>query len=65
MQVPALLDGTSFRVTMNGVSIQDNGLPMEDGLKFENEKSIRLEKKGVSVFIQTDKALYKPSQTGA
>ena len=65
LQVPTTLNATSFKITMDGASKEDDGHPVADGLSFEDEKSIRLERKGVSVFIQTDKAIYKPSQTGA
>ncbi|KAI0220559.1 hypothetical protein LSAT2_027943 [Lamellibrachia satsuma] len=63
LEVPTTLDATSFKITMDGASKEDDGHPVADGLSFEDEKSIRLERKGVSVFIQTDKAIYKPSQT--
>ena len=63
-QVPSIVDGSSFKVTLHGASRDEDGHPTAEGLAFEDEKSIRLEKKGVSVFIQTDKAVYKPSQTG-
>lgn len=34
------------------------------GLKFANETDLNYESKSVSIFIQTDKAMYKPGQTG-
>ena len=64
-QIPAIVNGSSFSVTLDGTSRDDDDNPVAGGLIFEDEKSIRLETKGVSVFIQTDKAIYKPSQTGA
>lgn len=33
------------------------------GLIFKNESSLLVEKKSVSLFIQTDKAIYKPGET--
>ncbi|XP_031632402.1 CD109 antigen-like, partial [Contarinia nasturtii] len=33
------------------------------GLKFRNESPLKIESKEVSIFIQTDKAMYKPGQT--
>lgn len=33
------------------------------GIKFHNESNLRFESKLVSVFIQTDKAIYKPGET--
>ncbi|KAK2183567.1 hypothetical protein NP493_304g01028 [Ridgeia piscesae] len=56
-------DATLYTLRLTGISQEDDGHPIEKGLKFNNEKSITLHGKGVSVFIQTDKALYKPSQT--
>jgi CD109 antigen len=32
------------------------------GFEFKNETSLEFEQKSISVFIQTDKAIYKPSQ---
>lgn len=34
------------------------------GLKFSNETDLYYQSKSVSIFIQTDKAMYKPGQTG-
>lgn len=34
------------------------------GLTFSNETSIDYEAKSISIFIQTDKAMYKPGQIG-
>lgn len=33
------------------------------GLIFKNESSLKIESKNVSIFIQTDKAIYKPGET--
>ena len=33
------------------------------GLTFRNETSLKVDQKCVSVFIQTDKGIYKPGQT--
>lgn len=33
------------------------------GLIFRNESSLKVESKNVSIFIQTDKAIYKPGET--
>ena len=34
------------------------------GLSFTNETSLHYQAKSISIFIQTDKAMYKPGQTG-
>ncbi|KAK2163263.1 hypothetical protein NP493_1472g00004 [Ridgeia piscesae] len=62
-KVPEEDDATSYKLRLTGISQEDDGRPIQNGLRFNNEKSITLHGKGVSVFIQTDKALYKPSQT--
>jgi len=51
-------------LTVQGYSKNDDGHPAENGLKFEKQKRIKVHGKGLSIFIQTDKAIYKPSQTG-
>lgn len=33
------------------------------GLSFKNESSLKVESKNVSIFIQTDKSIYKPGET--
>ena len=35
------------------------------GLNFHNKTDLICESKSVSIFIQTDKAMYKPGQTGS
>ena len=62
-QVPELTDATSCMLSVTGSSRNMIG-EYVNGLSFEEEKSIRLDVKGMSVFIQTDKAIYKPSQKG-
>ena len=34
------------------------------GLKFENTSSVNLQRKSMSIMIQTDKGAYKPGQEG-
>lgn len=34
------------------------------GLTFKNETTLHYQAKSISIFIQTDKAMYKPGQTG-
>ena len=34
------------------------------GLTFKNETTLNYQAKSISIFIQTDKAMYKPGQTG-
>lgn len=44
----------------NGYKFVAEGL---SGLKFRDESTLRVEPKNVSIFIQTDKGLYKPGET--
>lgn len=44
----------------NGYKFVAEGL---SGLKFKNESTLRVESKNVSIFIQTDKGVYKPGET--
>ena len=34
------------------------------GLQFQEETSVTFKQKGLSIYIQTDKGIYKPGQTG-
>ena len=63
LQVPEFTDATSCMLSVTGSS-RDLFGEYVHGLSFEEEKSIKLDVKGMSVFIQTDKAIYKPSQKG-
>lgn len=52
--VPANIKPGSYKLHVKGTGA---------GLQFRNETAIRYERKSVSLFIQTDKAKYKPGQT--
>lgn len=43
----------------NGYKFVAEGL---SGLRFRNESQLRIQSKNVSIFIQTDKAIYKPAE---
>ncbi|XP_048758952.2 CD109 antigen-like isoform X2 [Ostrea edulis] len=53
IQVPDNLGPGSYKVAVRG----------SHGLKFSNETDLNYQSKSVSIFIQTDKAMYKPGQT--
>ncbi|XP_071088378.1 CD109 antigen-like [Haliotis cracherodii] len=53
LKVPRNLKSGSYKLRVSG-----NG-----GLAFKNETTLRYSGKGMSIFIQTDKAMYKPGQT--
>ncbi|XP_022321696.2 CD109 antigen-like isoform X2 [Crassostrea virginica] len=53
IQVPDNLGPGSYKLAVHGTH----------GLKFANETDLNYESKSVSIFIQTDKAMYKPGQT--
>ena len=53
-KVPDNLGPGSYKLAVHGTH----------GLKFANETDLNYEFKSVSIFIQTDKAMYKPGQTG-
>lgn len=54
-QVPDSLHPGSYKLKVQGTG---------HGLHFTNETDLAFESKSISVFIQTDKAMYKPGQTG-
>lgn len=53
IQVPDSLGSGSYSLAVHGTH----------GLKFSNETDLNYQSKSVSIFIQTDKAMYKPGQT--
>ncbi|XP_046542511.1 LOW QUALITY PROTEIN: CD109 antigen-like [Haliotis rubra] len=53
LKVPRNLKNGTYKLTVVG-----NG-----GLTFKNETTLSYSRKGMSIFIQTDKAMYKPGQT--
>eukprot|EP00105_Crassostrea_gigas_P038152 XP_019922300.1 PREDICTED: CD109 antigen-like [Crassostrea gigas] len=53
IQVPDSLGPGSYSLAVHGTH----------GLKFSNETDLYYQSKSVSIFIQTDKAMYKPGQT--
>ncbi|XP_062608191.1 CD109 antigen-like isoform X3 [Saccostrea cucullata] len=53
IQVPDELGPGSYKLSVHGTH----------GLKFSNETDLNYQSKSVSIFIQTDKAMYKPGQT--
>ncbi|XP_052721975.1 CD109 antigen-like isoform X2 [Crassostrea angulata] len=53
IQVPDSLGPGSYSLAVHGTH----------GLKFTNETDLNYQSKSVSIFIQTDKAMYKPGQT--
>jgi len=52
--VPARVTGSSLMLSVTG----------SGGLTFFNNASIETKTKTLSVFVQTDKAIYKPGQKG-
>ena len=54
LQVPDAVPAGSYGLRVRGTG----------GLTFENQTRINLQAKSISIFIQTDKATYKPGQTG-
>ena len=54
IQIPNSVSKGKFRLEIEG----------SGGLTFNETKDVRLEPKVTSVYIQTDKAVYKPGQTG-
>ena len=54
LQVPDNLHSGSYKLHVQGTG----------GLHFQNETDLTFESKSISIFIQTDKAMYKPGQTG-
>ena len=55
IQVPDDLDMSECNVTVSGSSGSNN---------FYNSTMVKVKRKVFSIFIQTDRAMYKPSQTG-
>jgi CD109 antigen len=53
VQVPHDLPSATYKVAVHGTH----------GLHFDNETTLQYQSKSMSVFIQTDKAMYKPGQT--
>ena len=54
IQVPDDLDKSKYNVTVSGMS---------GSVGFYNSTEVTVKKKVYSIFIQTDRAIYKPSQT--
>lgn len=54
LQVPANLHSGSYKLHIQGTG---------HGLHFQNQTDLTFERKSISIFIQTDKAMYKPGQT--
>lgn len=53
-QVPRTLPVSKYIVSVSG----------HGGLVFKNSTNVEFNSKGTAVFIQTDKAMYKPGQIG-
>lgn len=53
LQLGDIKPNGNYKVVAEGLS----------GIIFKNESSLSVEKKNVSLFIQTDKAIYKPGET--
>jgi len=54
LQVPRHLRGSACKLAVSG----------SGGLTFSNNTSIEIKAKSLSLFVQTDKAIYKPGQKG-
>lgn len=54
LKVPDNLHSGSYEIEVTG----------SGGLVFTNKTGLSYQSKGISIFIQTDKAMYKPGQTG-
>ena len=54
VQIPSHLEQSSYTLVVTGTG----------GLKFSHSRSVNVKSKSLSIFIQTDKAVYKPGQTG-
>ncbi|KAJ8297468.1 hypothetical protein KUTeg_023999 [Tegillarca granosa] len=54
VQVPDAIPSGTYKIAVHGTN----------GLTFSNETDLHFEHKSVSIFVQTDKAMYKPGQTG-
>ena len=53
-QIPSVLSETQYTLAVDGTG----------GLTFSQTRTVEVKSKTLSVFVQTDKAMYKPSQEG-
>ena len=58
LQVPTGLQGQAL------LQVWGRGRRAEEGPLFHNQTSVTVDGRGVSVFIQTDKPVYKPQHRG-
>nr|UCK81477.1 CD109 antigen-like protein [Arenicola marina] len=56
IEAPDMLDEATYNVTFMGSSA-------DGSFSFHNDTEVEVKRKTMSIFVQTDKAIYKPSQT--
>ena len=56
----------TFQVPFGLVGVMQYALSVNGsgGLTFQEEKLVMFKEKGLSIYVQTDKGIYKPGQTG-